>query len=127
MSLRRIFPLAALLTTAALPSMTFADSTGSPGYVISLTVHESSSDLYGTYRGSVTIRQGQEPGSTQTEYRWGGTLCSGRNVTEANIELLTIALRGRSDTQIVPRYKMGQGGVRCLVSFTLQEPVLAAR
>lgn len=127
MSLRSIFPLAALLTTAALPSMTFADSTGSPGYVTSLTVHESSSDLYGTYRGSLTVREGQEPGSSQSEYRWGGTLCSGKNVSESSIQLLMIALRGRSDTQIVPRYKMGQGGIRCLVSFTLQEPVLAAR
>jgi len=108
-----------------LPSTTFADSTGNSGVVIALTVHESTSDDYGTHRGRVMIREGAEPGSAQTEYRWGGTLCQGRNLTEANISLLMDAFRSRSDAQLIPRYKNGQAGIRCLTSFTIQEPVYA--
>lgn len=122
---RTAFVLAAAI--AAVPTTTFADSSGSAGSVISVTVLESSSDDYGSYRGKIVIREGTEPSATQTEYRWGGTICANRNLSESNIALLVEALRGRSDTQVLPRYKMGQAGIRCLVSFTLQEPVYVAR
>jgi hypothetical protein len=123
MSIRTSFMLAAVLAAASVPALAFADSSGAPGYVTSLTVNTKSSDSAGSYRGSVRVREGAEPGSPNREYRWGGTICSGRDLAEIDIALLTEALRGRSDTQIVPRYKMGQAGARCLVSFTLQEPV----
>lgn len=125
MSIRTSFTLAAVLAATSVPALAHADSNGSAGYVTSLTVNGKSSDTAGSYRGSVRIREGAEPGSPNREYRWGGTICSGRDLDESEVSLLLEALRGRSDTQIVPRYKMGQAGVRCLVAFTLQEPVFS--
>jgi len=89
---RTAFVLAAAI--AAVPATTFADSSGSAGSVISVTVLESSSDDYGSYRGKIVIREGTEPSATQTEYRWGGTICANRNLSESNIALLVEALRG---------------------------------
>ncbi len=126
MSIRRPLSLAILLAASSLPTLASADSSGSTGYVTSLTINTKSSDTYGSYRGSVVLREGTEPASPVREYRWGGTICAGRDLTDADVQLLTEALRGRADTQVIPRYKMGQAGSRCLVSFTLQEPVFDA-
>ena len=121
---RSTLALAAAL--AAVPATTFADSTGNAGFVIAVTVHETSSDDYANHHGRVLIREGSEPGAPQTEYRWGGTVCASRVLSAANVALLVEALRGRSDTQLIPRFKMGQAGTRCLTSFIIQEPVFAA-
>ncbi len=126
MSIRRPLSLAVLLAATSLPTLASADSSGATGYVTSLTVNMKSSDTYNSYHGSVVLREGSEPGSTLREYRWGGSLCSGRDLSDANVHLLTEAFRGRTDTQVIPRYKMGQAGSRCLVAFTLQEPVFEA-
>ena len=93
-----------------------ADTDGAAGTVASVTVNETSSDDYGTERGNVYVNEGQ----TSRKYQWGGQACNGRNLTEANIALLVEALRGRAELQLVPSYKAGGGGVRCLVSFRLQ-------
>jgi len=127
MSIRRPLSLAILLAASSLPTLaSAADSSGSTGYVISVTINTKSSDTYNSYSGSVVLREGTEPASPVREYRWGGTLCSGRDLSSADVQLLTEAFRGRSDTQVIPRYKMGQAGSRCLVSFTLREPVFDA-
>jgi len=126
MSIRRPLSLAILLAASSLPTLASADSSGNTGYVTSLTINMKSSNTYNSYRGSVVLREGTEPASSLREYRWGGTLCAGRDLSDADVQLLTEAFRGRTDTQVIPRYKMGQAGSRCLVAFTLQEPVFDA-
>jgi len=123
----RPFSRAVLLAVGSIPALaSAADNSGIAGYVTSLTVNQKTSDSYSSFRGSIIVREGTEPASATREYRWGGTLCSGRDLSDADIHLLVEALRGRADTQIKPRYKTGQAATRCLVSFTLQEPVFDA-
>ena len=47
MSIRTSFTLAAVLAAASVPALAFADSSGAPGYVTSLTVNTKSSDTVG--------------------------------------------------------------------------------
>lgn len=121
MSLRvRLSLCAALTASVALPSTSFADSTGVAGSVTAVTIHESSSDEYGTFNGSVTVREGNDASGTAREYKWGGSLCAGKNVGADDVRLLTEAMRARSDLQIVPSYKIGNGATRCLTGFKIR-------
>jgi hypothetical protein len=106
----------ALSAVVLVPAVAYADTDGAAGTVASVTVNESSADDYSSERGNVMVQESQ----TSRKYSWGGQACSGRNLTEANIALLVEALRGRDAVQIVPSYKTGGGGVRCLVGFRLQ-------
>lgn len=106
----------ALSAVILVPTLAYADTDGAAGSVASVTVNESSADDYASERGNVYVNEG----ATNRKYQWGGQACSGRNLTEANIALLVEALRGRDGIQIVPSYKAGGGGARCLVGFRLQ-------
>lgn len=124
MSLRsRVLKVAALAAVVLVPTVAFADADGIVGTVASVTVNESSADDYAVERGSLIVNEG----SLTRKYQWGGTACSGRNVTEANIQLLIEAMLNPSRLQIVPSYKTGAGLARCLVGFKLQvvTPVVA--
>lgn len=121
MSFRARLSLFAALTAAVvLPSTSFADSNGVAGYVAAVTVYESSSDEYGTANGSVSVREGGQATGTLREYKWGGSLCAGKNVGSEDVRLLVDAMRGRSEMQIVPTYKVGNGATRCLTGFKIR-------
>ncbi|HEY8377806.1 MAG TPA: hypothetical protein VIK91_15025 [Nannocystis sp.] len=116
MSLRpRLFLVAACLA-ALVPATTFADSTGSSGVVEELAVYESGSDNYAMANGILTVK---ESGGTKREYKWGGSLCAGRNVSANSISLLFDAMRSQSSVNIIPSYKVGSGNTRCLTGFKL--------
>lgn len=106
----------ALSAVILVPAVAYADSDGAAGSVASVTVNESSADDYAAERGNVMVNEG----AATRKYTWGGQACSGRNVSEANIALLFEAMRARDSVQIVPSYKSGGGGARCLVGFKLQ-------
>lgn len=113
----RVLRGVALSAVILVPAVAYADSDGAAGTVASVTVNESSADDYAAERGNIYVL---EAGGTSRKYTWGGQACSGRNVTEANIQLLFDAMRARDSVQVVPSYKPGGGGARCLVGFKLQ-------
>lgn len=124
MSLRPVLCLVAALV--AVPSTSFADSNGTAGTIASLTVYESSSDNYALANGVLTVL---ERGGTKRNYKWGGSICPGRNVSADSIGLLFDALRSKENVEVVPTYKTGNGNERCLTGFRLDrvEPVTAAQ
>ncbi|MGQ0697865.1 MAG: hypothetical protein ACT4PZ_06425 [Panacagrimonas sp.] len=101
----------------AVPAAHAADTQGTTGQLISLKINETSSDSYAVQRGSLVIH---ENGLVPREYRFGGTICSGRNLSEQNQN--NLASVDSSPTIVVtPFYKSGQGNVRCLVGYRLQD------
>ncbi len=117
MSLRsRVLKVAALTAVVLVPAVAYADADGIVGTVASVVVNESTADDYATERGSIIVSEA----SATRKYQWGGMACSGRNLSEANIELLVEAMQNRDKLQIVPSYKTGAGLARCLVGFKLQ-------
>src|SRR5262245_35522975 len=113
--------VAALVLSVTIPSTSFADSSGTAGYVAAVTINGSSSSDYGAAHGSVSVREGADGTATLREYKWGGSLCTNIDKPDASdIALLFEALKARADVQIVPSYKSGNGGTRCLTSFKLR-------
>lgn len=115
MSLRSCLSLLAGLMIVSVPATTFADSDGLVGSVDSITVNESSSDDYAMANGVVTVR---EKSGTKRDYKWGGSLCPGRNLSASSISMLFDALRTQN-VEVVPSYKLGNGATRCITSFKL--------
>ena len=117
MSLRsQILKSAALAAVVLVPAVAFADADGLKGKVAAVTVNESSADDYSAERGNMVVNEG----SVARKYQWGGTACNGKNLSEANIDLLFQAMRSTDKLEIVPSYKTGAGQARCLVGFRVQ-------
>lgn len=120
----RVLKGAALAAVVLAPAIAYADADGIIGVVASVVINESGADDYAVERGSILVNEG----SVNRKYQWGGTACSGRLVSEANVSLLVEAMQNQDRLQIVPSYKTGAGLARCLVGFKLQAIVpLAAR
>lgn len=117
MSLRTLSFLVSAMAAAFIPSTTFADSQGSQGSVDSLSVYESSSDDYAMNNGILTIK---EEGGTKRDYKWGGSWCPGRTVSANSVALLFDAMRSQADVYVIPSYKAGNGGARCLTGFKMK-------
>ena len=117
MSLLPRLSLVAAMMTAFVPATTFADSAGAVGKVESVTVYESSSDEYAMANGVLTVKE--DSSGTKRDYKWGGSLCAGRNVSASSIGMLFDALRSQDNVEIAPVYKSGNGTTRCLTGFKL--------
>lgn len=116
MSLRsRVLKGAALAVVMSVPALAYADTDGAVGSVASVSINEPSADDYGTERGNIIVNEG----SANRKYQWGGTACSGRNLSDASIALLVDAMRNKDTVQILPSYKPGTSQARCLVGFRL--------
>jgi hypothetical protein len=117
MSHRIRLSLIAALTAVTLPAVASADSNGTAGNVEAVTVYETSSDNHAMFNGSVTIkdRTGQK-----RDYKWGGSLCPGRELSANSINLLFQALREKKQVEVTPTYKPGNGGERCLTGFKME-------
>ena len=76
---RRALAIVALIT--AIPSVALADFLGSPGYILRLQVVQPSADTYLAYHGRVFV-------GNNVEYRWGGTSCGTRTLSDASVSLL---------------------------------------
>jgi hypothetical protein len=110
--LRRSLALLALFI--AFPSAVLAaDATGSAGAVAELEVNSSSADIYLQYNGRVVIAGGK----ASVEYRWGGTSCGTRVLSESMVAMLQRVQD--SGAAIQPRFQIGQGDVKCLVGFNI--------
>jgi hypothetical protein len=116
-------PLAAvaslfLLAVAVIvPATAFADESGTAGSVDSVEINTPSADAYLQYHGRVIVRTGK---TTKIEYRWGGTSCGSRVVPTDMVEVLVQAARN-DNLVVTPRFQIGQGDVKCLVGFNVQE------
>ena len=64
--------------------------------------------------------EGDTAAALKREYRWGGTTCSGYLPTEDQIRYLFEAMRSGRALQIVPSYKAGVAGARCLVAVKVR-------
>ncbi|MFZ6183422.1 hypothetical protein [Nannocystis pusilla] len=117
MSQRPRLSLLAALTALMLPAAAFADSNGTVGNVEAVTLYESSSDNHAMFNGSVSIK---EKTGQKRDYKWGGSLCPGRELSANSINLLFEALRAKKQVEVTPTYKAGNGGERCLTGFKLE-------
>ncbi|MBL8624999.1 MAG: hypothetical protein JNK64_27060 [Myxococcales bacterium] len=111
-------PITVVLAFALLApiSMAHADSLGAAGRIIELEVNNSNADTYLQYHGRVVITAVDR----ESEYRWGGTACSNRTLTESQVTMLQRAIE--SGMAITPRYLPGQGSNKCLVGYVLRAP-----
>jgi len=106
---------AAVAVVAAMlaPATASADTTGTAGPVIGLELNEDSSDEYLAYRGRIFVSEG---GGTVQVYRWGGTACNGITMSDPQVDILGEAINNKA-ARVIPYWKLGAGGARCLVSF----------
>lgn len=113
--------LIGLLTTCAVlvhgAALVRADDDGSRGTLVALSTNTQSADLFLQYHGQMFVKNAD---GVLDEYRWGGTSCGSRTLTEAELAMLQRALE-RKNMTIEPRSQTGQGDTRCLVGFTLVE------
>lgn len=117
MRLRRIaLSLSALAVTIAIPLTAYAaDLTGGEGRVRSVETVTPSADTYLQYHGRVFV----VTATGMDEYRWGGTACGSRTMTDESIALLVQAAQS-TVLRITPTYQDGQGSAKCLVGFALR-------
>lgn len=94
-----------------------ADDLGAVGSLAALDVSTPFGDVYLQYHGRLFVKNSN---GTLDEYRWGGTSCGTKVLTDAEVALLQRALNHKKMT-IEPRTQDGQGGAKCLVGFTLVE------
>jgi hypothetical protein len=102
-----------LLGVVSIAGLAHADLNGVAGRIIGIEHNDDSSDDFGASTGSVFVDEG---GGTITEYRHGGSLCPGRILDSDQQSMLLDAMR--SKLTVLPYHKLGNGGARCLVSFS---------
>lgn len=105
-------PLCALLLS--IPTAASADSNGTRGRIIDITVNDSGSDDFSAFKGEVRIRANK----AVKVYRWGGAACPGKDLTAANVALLFTA--AEESAKVTPKYKPGAGSNKCLTGFKVQ-------
>lgn len=107
----------AILSSLLISSLALADSDGAGGTLVGLEINTTSADTYLQYHGRAFIQTVTGKSNTTIEYRWGGTSCGTRTLSDSQIVVLQRALESASP--IVPRYQLGQGDSKCLVGFRL--------
>jgi hypothetical protein len=103
------------------PATASADENGAPGIAWDLEVLTTSADTYLQYHGRLVLMVGTTP----EEFRWGGTSCGSRTMSDDNVRLLTEAVR--EGLQVTPRFQVGQGDAKCLVGFSTEKLVVSKR
>lgn len=105
----------ALLLAVSSPAFA-ADQVGRDGVIDTLATFQNTADTYLAMHGAVVLATAAGP----EEYRWGGTACGSRVLSDRLVEMLQRAME--SGATVGPRYKPGQGTSRCLVGFVLSYP-----
>jgi hypothetical protein len=91
------------------------DLVGETGTVVGVTITTPSSDTSLQYHGQVFV---QKADKSVVEYRWGGSSCGSRILTDAEEGALHRALDSKV-MRIRTLYQDGQGNAQCVVGFTL--------
>ena len=102
------------VATTLLAGAAWADETGPAGTILSLEERTVSSDLYVQAHGILLVKQSID--DMVVEYRWGGTSCGSKILTESQFSYL-MDLAAAPYMLIEPIYKAGQGQTICLVGF----------
>ena len=105
-----------LLSLLSAPVALAADSLGTAGTVDVIDVNATTADTYLQFHGRVFLTVGAQT----VEYRWGGTSCSNKTLSEGQVAMLQRA--SESGMLLTPRYQSGQGLHKCLVGFTIRVP-----
>ena len=107
--------LLALAAVVSLVGSAHADEIGAAGTVASVQVNTAVADTYLSFHGQMMVKNSA---GVLDLYRWGGTTCGSRVLTEPQVAALHRAL-GDKKTRVEPRHQIGQGDFRCLVGFHL--------
>ena len=119
MSLGQICTILVLFLIVICPSAkkSYADTEGISGKLVGVQIVDQGSDTFSKFRGSIFIYEGQ--GVVQ-EYKWGGSTCTGIvSIIDSDIANFSRILTFRSFIRIIPIYKNGQGGSRCIKRYIL--------
>jgi hypothetical protein len=92
-----------------------ADDPGLRGSLVSLELNTDSADTYLQYHGRMFVKNVD---GVLDEYRWGGTSCGSRTLTEPQFLALQAAAN-KKNMFVDPRFQNGQGNSKCLVGFNL--------
>jgi hypothetical protein len=103
---------AALLTCA---TVVHADDVGQYGTPVALQVNTVASDTYLQFHGRLSVKAAD---GTLGEYRWGGTSCGSRVLTDAQVAALQRAL-DNNKMRIKLLTQDGQGSTICVVGFQI--------
>ena len=101
-----LFGFAAFFTGPAL-----ADTEGPSGEIASVTLLTPSADNYVQYHGRMFVLEADD---TLTEYRWGGTSCGSKVLSESQVARL-MDLSTAPYMRITPVWENGAGSTICLV------------
>ncbi len=110
--------LRALLAAAVLACSTtpaLADDIGAVVTPIGLQVNTVPGDTYLIYHGRLFAKAAD---GTVEEYRWGGSACGSRVLTEPQVAALQAALNNNK-MRIQILHQIGQGDSKCIVGFTV--------
>lgn len=91
-----------------------ADDVGGVGTLVGLQMNTPSGDAYLQYHGRMVVKSA----GGLDEYRWGGTSCGSRVLTDAEFAVVQRALDNKQ-LRVRPIYQTGQGLTRCLVGLSL--------
>jgi hypothetical protein len=91
------------------------DVTGLLGTPAGLQVNTLSADVYLAFHGRLYVKNAD---NTVEEYRWGGTSCGARLLSDAQVASLQAAIDNKK-MRIEPVYQLGQADIKCVVGFSL--------
>lgn len=108
---RSLMVLGALLLAA--PAVQ-ADEVGGIGPIVALQLNTPSGDAYLQYHGRMFVKSA----TGVDEYRWGGTSCGSRVLTDTQFAAVQRAFDNKQ-LRIRPIYQDGQASTLCVVGFTM--------
>ena len=114
----RALALAAVaVAVAAAGAPAYAD-TSHTSTINQITINEAGDRNYRAFRGAVWLDQDK----TTTNYRWGGSQCGGRDISDNTVQLLYAALR--SGHQVSLEYVLSDvrgKQYRCITAVTFSK------
>lgn len=93
-----------------------ADTLGTPGVILSISMNASTSDDFPKYHGYIDVQSKVDT----VRYHWGGAYCPGLSLFSDENRFILGALIDftQSRAGVQPAYKVGQGGNLCVVGVT---------
>ena len=102
------------VATALLGGVAWADETAPIGVVFSVEILTPSADVYIQYHGRLVVKQSID--EMEVEYRWGGTSCGSKILTDSMLAYLT-DLSSTPYMLVEATHSLGAGQTKCLVGI----------
>lgn len=106
-----------LIASLAAPAVAVAD-TSNTSSIAQLMVLESGDKNWKSFHGAIWL----EIDKASTNYRWGGSQCGGRDLSESKVQLLFAAFR--SEYQVTLEYVVNDvkdKHYRCITGFSISK------